>query len=159
MARATAPKKKNDNPGIAVALMSFGNERRTVNTGDRFRADDPIVTANPSWFCDESIPEHERPSLWSFVSDPPDHRSPAAVAPPPPRDQLLVRATVDLYLDGGFAPGNGAKRGASGFGASVRRGQLVDIRHPFVRQNPTLFVIPERAVTLADVERAEKEAT
>jgi hypothetical protein len=65
-----------------------------------------------------------------------------------------VQAACDMYTDTGFAPGSpGAKRGqgVSGFGTYIRKGQLVDLRHPCVRQNPSNFVTIARPVTLEDI--------
>jgi hypothetical protein len=70
----------------------------------------------------------------------------------------LVVSRVDVYQDGGYAPGSqGAKSGRpSGFGGAVRRGQTFDILSPVVAEHVDWLEIPRRDLLPEDIERARR---
>jgi hypothetical protein len=153
-------KKKPDKPDpehYYIALEPIAGEWRTVKQGERLRGDDPFVSGNPASFFDEQVPPEQRPNLWHLVQDPVSEPSHVIIPPSvPPWRQ--VESTVDVYWDGGHAPGSpGAKSGRpSGFGTAIRLGQVFDVLSPIVRQNPNWFCFPRRDVRLEDVERLER---
>jgi hypothetical protein len=154
-----ATKKKSDPDRILVCTMDFGTVDRVVKRGERVRASDPIV-GDGRWFVDASTPPSEWPNMWNEMPDPPDHRDQQVRV----QEQTIpahrqVRSRVDMYWDGGHAPGSpGAKSGRpSGFGTALRMGQLLDVGSEIVRRNPSWFVWPERDVTVEDVERLTDE--
>ena len=77
------------------------------------------------------------------------------VASIPPHRQ--VRSTVNVWFDGGFAPGSdGAKSGRpSGFGTAIMIGKIYDALSPHVRENPSFYRWVERDVLPEDLERLE----
>jgi hypothetical protein len=68
-----------------------------------------------------------------------------------------VRATCHMWVDSGWAPGSPRRSGinVSGFGRSIQRGQLVDIRDPVVRANMQHFETVARPLVEADFEQAK----
>lgn len=142
-----------------IAIEPIAGETRTVKQGDRLSGSDPLVAGNRRSFVDEAVPPEQRPNLWHLVDDPvpePPHVLIHSSAIPQHRQ---VRSTVDVWWDGGHAPGSpGAKSGRpSGFGTALRRGQILDALNPVVRQNPSWFVFPQRDVHIDDIERLERE--
>lgn len=59
----------------------------------------------------------------------------------------MVRATADLYTDSGYT----RRGGVSGFGRSIRKGQLVNIEDPVVRQNIGWFETVSRPLVSEDL--------
>jgi hypothetical protein len=57
-----------------------------------------------------------------------------------------------MYIDTGFAPGSSRRSGinVSGFGRSIKRGQLVPIDDPVVRANMQYFETVPRPLVEAD---------
>jgi hypothetical protein len=146
-----------------VATTTFGTQHGVVHEGDVFAGDDPLVTANPSWFCPADTPTHERPNIWTDMPPPPEQvPSPGFNVPVqsiqiPPHRQ--VQSKVFTWTPAQWAPGSaGAKRGAPPpFGSAVKVGQVFDIGHPLVREHPERFEFPLRNVTIEDVERMSEE--
>jgi hypothetical protein len=62
-----------------------------------------------------------------------------------------------MYIDTGFAPGSPRRSGinVSGFGRSIKRGQLVDINDPVVRSNMQHFETVARPLVEADFEEVK----
>jgi hypothetical protein len=149
------PKKPPFPPdSTVIAITSFAYAGGTIHRGEKFHGDDPLVLSNPSWFADVNTPTAEVPNEFRLMPSPPEHRLSAAGfnIQPGPQPGTMVRSTCHQYVDAGFAPGT--KKGISGFGTAVQKGQLVPITHPFVQKHPELFVWPERGVTTEDVEKA-----
>jgi hypothetical protein len=67
----TLPKRKTP-PETVVAITTFGTQHGVVHEGDKFAGDDPLVLANPSWFCDADMPTHQRPNIWTDMPAPPE---------------------------------------------------------------------------------------
>jgi hypothetical protein len=146
-------------PKTMIAITTFSTQHDTVHEGDVFAADDPLVTGNPSWFCDADTPTRDRPNVWRDMPPPPEQvASPGfnvqvqSIQIPPHRQ---VRSKVFTWTPAQWAPGSpGAKRGAPPpFGSAVKVGQIFDIGHPLVRAHPERFEFPLRDVTAEDVER------
>jgi hypothetical protein len=76
---------------------------------------------------------------------------------PSPDLEGKVRAVCDMWIDTGFAPGSSRRSGinVSGFGRSIRRGQLVDINDPVVRPNLQYFETVPRPLVEADFKEAK----
>jgi len=158
----TLPKRKTP-PKTMVAITTFGTQHGVVHEGDKFAGDDPLVLANPSWFCDADMPTHQRPNIWTDMPAPPEQ-----VASPgfnvqvqdigiPPHRQ--VKSKVFAWTPAQWAPGSpGAKRGVpSPFGSAIRVGQILDVLDPRVRAHPERFEFPVRDVTIDDIERMSEE--
>ena len=150
-------KPKPDPHKNYIAMQPLAGETRTVRMGDLLPGSDPFVVGNPESFFDEATPVEERPSLYDLLDDPVEHPPHVhVVASIPPHRQ--VRSTVNVWFDGGFAPGSdGAKSGRpSGFGTAITIGRIYDALGPAVRQHPERFRWVERDVLPEDLERLER---
>jgi hypothetical protein len=153
----TKRKPKPDPKKKYVAMQPIAGETRTVKTGDVLPGSDPFVIGNYESFFDEATPAEERPSLWDLVDDPVEH-APHVHIPPSIPPYRQVRATVNVWFDGGFAPGStGAKSGRpSGFGTAITIGKIYDALSPAVRQHPEWFRYIERDVLPEDLDRLDR---
>jgi hypothetical protein len=148
---------KPDPEKTYIALEPIAGETRTVKQGERLPGSDPFVIGNFRSFYDAETPVGQRPNFWHLVDDPPEPEPHVNIPPSiPPHRQ--VKSVVDVWWDGGHAPGSpGAASGRpSGFGTALRRGQVVDVFDPVVRQNPSWFRWVEREVSPDDIGRLER---
>jgi hypothetical protein len=143
-----------------VALTTFSLGDATVHRGDKFKGGDDVVLANPLWFSDGEVPDHEVPSMWAeVVPPPPDFR------PPPGATRTIephrqVRSTVDTWTSMPWAPGSPGSKGGimpPPVGGGLKRGGIYDVGEPIVSQHPEYFVFPERPVSLEDIRRLTSE--
>ncbi len=160
LTRKPPPKLRPDQRVVALTTFSLGDA--TVHRGDQFKGGDAVVLANPDWFPDGEVPDHEVPSMWdTVVPAPPDFRPPpSATKPIAPHRQ--VRSTVDTWASMAFAPGSPGELAKGGIappsvGGGLLRGRVYDVGEPAVRAHPEWFVFPERSVSIEDIERLTSE--
>jgi hypothetical protein len=141
-----------------TASKTFVGEEVVIHRGEKRAGNDPVVAKHHGAFLAGDLQPHELPNMWDDLRDPPPEHPPHVHIPPSIAPQRQVRSTVNVWFDGGFAPGSpGAKSGRpSGFGSAVRIGQIFDALAPVVRLHPEWFVWVERPVSLADIERIER---
>lgn len=154
-------KRKARNPyqdvETVTAAQTFCAQDVTIIRGEKRAGSDPVVAANHGAFLAGDLAEHQLPNPWDALVDVPEHPShvyiPASV---PPHRQ--VESMVDVWFEGGFAPGSvGAKSGRpAGFGYAIRRGQIFDALQPVVREHPEWFVWVKRPVMHEDLDRLER---
>ena len=59
LTRKPPPKLRPDQRVVALTTFSLGDA--TVHRGDQFKGGDAVVLANPDWFPDGEVPDHEVP--------------------------------------------------------------------------------------------------
>jgi hypothetical protein len=115
--------KKNQNPfapdELVTATKTFAYEDGVVHAGQHYRGGDPAVVANWSAFeAGEKLP-HELPNMWDAVPVP-EHASPL-VPTVPIAGHRQMRSMVDVFTDGGWAPGSAGSRSSGGLQPSRPR--------------------------------------
>lgn len=155
-------KKKPASDEIVLVAVPHVNERGAFSRGECVRAGTPGLDL--SLTVPDGTPPSEWPSIYGDEDPPPAEPDPRVIIQSieiPAHRRVISQ--IDLAVPGQWAPGSFGEKAATRpppFARSViRRGQMVDVLSPYVRQNPGAFRWIEREVTAADVERLEKLET
>jgi hypothetical protein len=144
---------------VVVAVRTFAWEGGTVTQGEKHRGRDHVVERNWTAFADDAT---TLPSEYENPFDgppPPEHAPPAHVHTTSIPVFRQVVSAVDLMQPVKWAPaspGTETNRPPPFVRTHLRRGQILDVLSPVVKQNPGWFVWPKREVSAADVERFER---
>ena len=138
-----------------TAKETFLTETTTIRRGEKRAGNDPVVARHHGAFLAGDLQEHELPNPWdALIVDPPEHPPHVHIPPSiPPHRQ--VESVVNVWFEGGFAPGTPGAKSArpSGFGSAIRQGQIFDALQPVVREHPEWFVWVKRPVMREDLDR------
>ena len=123
-----------------TAKETFLTETTTIRRGEKRAGNDPVVARHHGAFLAGDLQEHELPNPWdALIVDPPDHPPHVHIPPSiPPHRQ--VESVVNVWFEGGFAPGTPGAKSARPSGL-VARSARPDLRRTPARSSGASRVV------------------